>query len=252
MDFKLNKGNLNFRVYTATAVPITGAENDICVISSVPMKNWILSPDEPSGAPKTDGDVWITYSTSGNVLNILKQDSMMIAPISAKQYISGAWVDQTVKSYQNGAWVDWVTFLYNNGDECLDFSGGFNTYGYRISGSSSSIKAPTLTKDETSMTIAETSTSAYAGAVFHENPFKVDDFSKITVVSSGKTGDKSPQLGVSKTKATGFVLESAVMYLPTEGTAEIDISTLSGEYYFVVSLAGDYKKAVTIHKIYLS
>ena len=47
MDFKLNKSNLNFRVYTASSAPATVADNDIVVISDTKMKNWVLSPDAP-------------------------------------------------------------------------------------------------------------------------------------------------------------------------------------------------------------
>ncbi len=115
MDFKLKKSNLNLRVYTAAVLPSSGNENDIVVISDTPMTDWILSPDAPNGAPRTDGDVWITYTIAGNTTNILKQNAMMTAFISAKQYVNGAWVDKEAKSYQNGEWVDWY-----NGDTVFD------------------------------------------------------------------------------------------------------------------------------------
>lgn len=251
MNFKLNKDSLNFNVYVETAFPETAEENDIVIISEVPMKNWILSPDAQSGAPSNDGDVWLTYSVDGNTFNALKQNSMMIAMISAKQYVGGTWVDKTAKSYRNGEWVDWITWLYNNGDECFDVSGGFATYNYVVDGSGSSARAPTLTKGEKSMTIAETSTSSYAGAVFNETPFNVDGFSKLVVVYSGKEGGNSPTLDLTKTKATGFVRDASANNLGTDGIAVIDISQLSGEYYFAVTTAGNYKKSITIHEIKL-
>lgn len=118
MDFKFKKSNLNFRVYTSETKPIEpGLENDIAIITSVPMPNWILSPDEPSGAPRSDGDVWIKYSVDGSTFNALKQGFMMIATISAWQYVDGAWVNVPAKSCQNGQWVDWIPkgALYYNG-----------------------------------------------------------------------------------------------------------------------------------------
>ena len=123
MDFKLNKGNLNFRVYTVPSKPTAaGADNDIAIISSVPMKNWMMSPDKPSGIPRTDGDVWIRYSVTGETFNALKNNSMMIATISAWQYVNDAWVDVTALSYQNGAWV---MYLFINGDQCERITGGW-------------------------------------------------------------------------------------------------------------------------------
>lgn len=128
MDFKLNKNNLNLSVRTAPELPGTGKENDIVVISDVPMANWILSPDSPSGAPRNDGDVWLTYSVDGSVFNALKQNTLMIAMVSAKQYIDGAWVDKTAKSYQNGEWVDWYVWdgaLFPENPGILRITGGW-------------------------------------------------------------------------------------------------------------------------------
>lgn len=112
MDFKFKKSNLNFRVYTSESEPTTpGNENDIVIITSVPMTNWILSPDKPEGMPRTDGDVWIRYSAEGNTFNVLKTNSMQIATISAHQYVDGTWVDVTAKSYQGGKWVGWIVHM---------------------------------------------------------------------------------------------------------------------------------------------
>lgn len=112
MNFTLKKSDLNFKVYIVAAKPTTpGAENDIAVISSVPMTNWLMSPEAPSGTPRNDGDVWIQYSVSGNTKNILKQNALMIATINAWQYVDGVWVDREAVSCQGGVWVDWITDL---------------------------------------------------------------------------------------------------------------------------------------------
>lgn len=126
MDFKLKKSNLNFRVYTAASLPATGTENDICIISEVPMTNWVMSPDKPSGIPRSDGDVWIQYSVTGNVFNVLKNSTMLLATISAWQYVNGAWVNAEAKSYQSGEWVDWWDgSLYDTGNQYTDYTGGW-------------------------------------------------------------------------------------------------------------------------------
>lgn len=136
MDFKLKKSNLNFRVYTAPAFPSTGNENDICVISDVPMKNWILSPDDPSGTPRTDGDVWIKYSVDDGTVNLLKTGAMMVAMASASQYVNGTWVDTEAKSYRDGAWVDWIPegMLYLNGNQFTNLTGGWTKSSLEWSG----------------------------------------------------------------------------------------------------------------------
>ena len=128
MNFTLKKSDLNFKVYTVAAKPTTpGAENDIAIISSVPMTNWIMSPEKPSGIPRNDGDVWIQYSVTGNTFNALKNNAMMISTISAWQYTDGAWVDREAVSCQGGAWVDWIPkgWLYYKGNEIIHTTGGW-------------------------------------------------------------------------------------------------------------------------------
>lgn len=107
MIFRLAKRNLNFRVYTAETLPETAQENDLCIVSDVKMKNWVISQEEPFGAPRTDGDVWIWYSVDGSTFNLLKTNEMLIATIAAKQYINGKWTEVTAKRYHDGAWVSW-------------------------------------------------------------------------------------------------------------------------------------------------
>jgi hypothetical protein len=63
-----------------------------------------------------EGEVWITTGTqSGVAFNALKKNSVQVYPISAKQYVSGAWKDVTAKSYQRGQWVEWFTYLLQSG-----------------------------------------------------------------------------------------------------------------------------------------
>ena len=129
MDFKLKKSELNFRVYTAPSFPATGTENDICIKSEVPMTNWVMSPDKPSGAPRSDGDVWIQYSATGDTFNVLKSSTMMIAAVTAWQYVNGAWVYATAKIYQNGAWNHAGNYyIYYRGN--FANSGGFAKLSY--------------------------------------------------------------------------------------------------------------------------
>lgn len=119
MDFKLAKNNLNFKVYTAAEVPATGTENDICIISETPMKNWVLSPEAPSGAPRADGDMWIQYAVTGKTFDALKQNALMIATLYAWQYVSGTWTEKNFKVYRNGAWLSLITFIFNAGNVYL-------------------------------------------------------------------------------------------------------------------------------------
>ena len=104
MNFKLTKGNLNFKVYTSPAIPASGTENDIVIISSTPMENWILSSDSPTGEPRNKGDVWIQQSVSGNAFDIMNQHDFMLAITRIYQYISGIWMTVDASRYVGGVW----------------------------------------------------------------------------------------------------------------------------------------------------
>lgn len=173
MNFTLKKSDLNFKVYTVPTKPTApGVENDIAIISSVPMKNWVMSPDNPYGIPRNDGDVWIKYSTKGDTFNALKQNTLMITAISAWQYVGGAWVDQEAVSCQGGAWVDWVRYLYlfNDGDN-IDITGGWNN------------SAGTITVGSTIyFSAAGSNNTVYYAST--NNKIDIGEFSKINIVAS--------------------------------------------------------------------
>lgn len=174
MDFKLNKSNLNFRIYTAASLPATGNENDICIISEVPMTNWVMSPDKPSGAPRTDGDVWIQYSVTGNVFNVLKNSTMLIATISAWQYVSGAWADVVAKRYRNGEWVDRITayYIFKSGEgELVPLSITKQTNG-------------TFTKTNDAITVGYTSNSSSSVYISTTKKIDLTGFTTLHVVAN--------------------------------------------------------------------
>ena len=106
--------SLNFTVVGGTTQPNNPAENTIWVNTSTTISGWVISPIEPtSPAPNS---VWIRVGSDSNAMfNAIKNNGIELYHISAKQYISGAWIDKTVKSWQNGIWADWIIYVYNNG-----------------------------------------------------------------------------------------------------------------------------------------
>ena len=120
---------LNFKIVGGIAEPFYPKENTIWVLTENEINGWIFSAKEPE--TKTEGMVWICTGTSSPVeFNALKNNGVQVYPISAKQYIDGAWVSKTAKSYQNGSWKDFIAYLYNAGDECTDITGGWVTESY--------------------------------------------------------------------------------------------------------------------------
>ena len=236
MDFKLKKSNLNFRVYTAAAIPTTGTENDIVIISEVPMSNWILSPDKPSGIPRSDGDVWIRYSVNGDTFNALKNNSMMIATISAWQYVDGAWGDVTAMSYQDGEWVEWAIFLVNGSFLNTAFAGEW----MRGTGSQGSGGSAEMTAD--GLKITGNGVVNGSGGALRYGPEELIDFteiSEIIVEWEWVSGAKSiAMLLVTDVQNTAWNSAYVRRYDHTFTggleTTPFDVSDITGEHYFRV------------------
>lgn len=108
---------LNFKIVSyATESELladTPKENTIGVITSIPITGYHFGTEEPS--PAAEGMVWITTGTSSSVgFNALKKNAIQVYPLSANQYVSGAWVSVEAKAYQNGEWIDFILTLFPN------------------------------------------------------------------------------------------------------------------------------------------
>lgn len=217
--------SLNFKVLGGTSQPASAKENTIWVNTDQKINGYILSATEPE-AP-AEGMVWISIGIeSGVAFSVTKKNPVMVYPISAKQYISGSWMDKVAKSYQDGAWVDWITYLFNNGDECTERTGGWsgawtNANGYfHITANGNTTWYPECTANKIDLTNVNTIIIQY----------------EITDVGTGlqysmRLGTLSAKPGVALSSAPSYV--SSVVCSEAENKAVLDVSTLSGEYYVV-------------------
>ena len=230
MDFKLRKSNLNVRVYTAPVIPDSSKENDICIISPVSMKNWMMSPDKPSGAPRAEGDVWIRYSVTGETLNVLKTGALMVDIIKAYQYVNGTWLGVPVVSRLNGAWTHQMVYLYDDGEEFSDLTGGWKI---DIKPASSSWAKGTGTKNADNVVL--TCEAMQEIAAVTTNKINVTNLNTIFVkvdVCELSGVNSNGWFGITD-KATGNNSVAQVC-IKTAGDFSVDVRDISGEYYVFV------------------
>ena len=108
-------GGLNFKV-VGNPQPSNPKENVIWVNTDVKITGYYFSVEQPENM--VNGDVWFPTGTSSSVaFNALKKNAVQVYPISAKQYVNGAWVDKTAKSYQGSKWIDWIFYILQSGKE---------------------------------------------------------------------------------------------------------------------------------------
>ena len=223
---------LNFKVVGGTTEPINPIENMIWVNTDVEVAGNIFSSIEPTDT--VDGTIWIITGPSSDLsFNALKNNSIIICPISAKQYIDGVWVNKEAKSYKNGAWVDWWDgVLYNNGDQCADVTGGWTSDGYS---SSTAIKSGTHGER-----MDFNGTSSYLVLSGTDSPVSLSGKQTIKVIgeltSRHVAGSSTSGLVVAVSKTKNVDLYDAISSIKIVGkfNATLDISNLEGDYYISV------------------
>lgn len=246
---------LNFKVLAyATEEALqaaTPAENTIGIITETPIICWLFSATEPS--PAAAGMVWITVSISSAVeFNALKKNGIQVYPMSAKQYVDGSWVDVTAMSYQGGEWADWVTYLYIHGDVCDDITGGWKTVA--IDDSDTVSHHPTVTYNDDYVQIGRNWSLNDGGVFCTTNKIDLTSFDRLCFEGSLTIGAEYGICNLyvwsslGSTAATNVVASKSA---PVTDYAEIDISSLSGEYVIGFYLHGAAVSGVTMYSMYL-
>lgn len=219
---------LNFKV-VGNPQPRNPGGNTLWIDTDTPITGWIFSLTEP--AQPQEGMVWIlTGKSSVAQFNALKKNALQVYPISAKQYIGGAWVDVEAKSFQNGVWVDWVTIIPMTADiwkpvACLSdttaLNGTFSDGVYTVTTSGTKQSASIGTKNK--MTISKETKTITAHV----------EISK-AVGSYGRF-----YFYISNSNYIRPIPLIAEVAFDTEynGDVKLDVSSVSGDYYLVIALA---------------
>ena len=220
--------SLNFKVVPGLTQPVTASENTIWVKVEA-IGAWYFSATQPENLQELD--VWILVNEYSPVeFNALKKNGIQVYPISAKQYVSGAWSDVTAMIYQNGEWSKFISTLYV-------FENGAASAGnveFYKTGQWSEAEI-----DENGNIYLYPVNDSYAGFYVSE-PFDVTNYSKIVFVASlyNEYG-KSPgtfNYGVgSNTSHGSFVAKGSFKInattQPDFAEFVVDITSLDREYY---------------------
>ena len=225
--------SLNFAV-TGNPKPESPAENTIWVNTDTPVSGWVFGTDQPAGV---EGMVWFPSGTASRAaFNAVKENSLMVYPSTAKQYVNGAWVAKSAQTYQGGKWVPWWDgLLYSYGTFDNLVTGGYTP----LPGDSCSISTQ-------STGIYMSNSTFRTSYIVFNNEIDLSAVSKLTfkfdsvkteyngttvslIVGSNKitgAGGSINALGtVSKQKAT----DGEVM----SGTLTLDVSKIDKGYVYV-------------------
>lgn len=226
-------GGLNFSVVGGLTQPANPKENTIWVETDVPITIWTFSAAEPT--EPVDGMVWIIAGTSSTVeFNALKKNGIQVYPISASQYVSGAWVDVIAKSYQNGEWVDWWDgVLYNAGDTYDSYTGGYSGVGNFNSATNSGGKLYLDVKSNAS------------AALITEKAIALKGFKNLKITGNGSNAANC-FFGIASDRSANFI---STVAMGSQNTYTLDISSVNDSFY--VGIMGRNGNKVSVDKIWL-
>lgn len=227
----------NFKVVGGTTEPLNPKENSIWINTEAEITSWVFSASQPDNL--AEGNVWISTGTSSPVgFNALKKNGITVYPLSAKQYINGAWIYKESKMYQNGVWVDVIPDNYL-------FYGGYGAIVplYTEQQRNSTI---TVTSDKITTTMPTTDTGYYLTSCVSQDKISVTKYNWLkveakvtrlagTVNSSSAKHDMRVVLtnnqGAEANAQPASCPASLALTVSARKVYALDISSFTGSYY---------------------
>lgn len=249
-----SSATLNFKVVGGTTKPVSPSENMIWVNTNAEVTGYTFSMTEPENP--TEGIVWIATASSSVVsFSATKKNSIMVYPVSVKQYVDGTWVDKTATTYQDGAWVNWwAGELYSYGDECEYVTGGWITDEVSFITDVTAVE-PRITKNGNSVTIDIAQSGAYGGVYRTNNKISFQGKKSLVFTGTAK-GDSTDRCAIMiwSEMNRDFTVGRVATYQfnnSFSGDATIDVSSLDGEYYIGIHVYNYSTSSVTMQEMKL-
>lgn len=228
-------GGLVLKVVGGTTQPTSPTENTIWINTSTAIGSVTVAYNAP--ATPAEGDVWVKTGNDGNLrLNVSKHDTLIITPVSVKQYVSSAWVDVTddSRAYTGGSWEP-ITFVYWQYGEA--YADKFTFNAARIG----------VTSYDADSRIRFAKISDYNAAVYF-GPIDVTHYSKMILhggTTNGGSADTNNSFGITaQEEPSGANPEEddiVSMTIPksdplTMASHELNITEASGSHYCYIKL----------------
>jgi hypothetical protein len=210
----VTNSNLNFQIVSGTSAPSNPTENTIWINTNVSIPGWTFFKVKPTWAMQA-GWVYIISEISTNSVatsfDALVPNELFVNPISAWQYVNGAWVQKDMQIYKNGTWKSISFWVIGNGANAQSLTGGFTGVSEQV----------VFNSDGTVKFYHATNTSVHNAHVYSKNTFDVSGYTKMTVKVTSSSGS-SRYFGLNTPSNLGNNAASRVGISGT-GTYEISI-----------------------------
>ena len=227
-------GGVSFTVKGGTTAPASPKVGTIWVNTDQDITGYTFSATEPESP--VEGMVWFLTSKSSTVaFNALKKNALMVYPVSAKQWQSGAWVSKLVSSGTGTGWVSWFDgTIFDNGEQYDGVTGGWIHS-----------EGDTIDKTLTGSCSSTTSFGSYCATV---DKIDVTDFTTLNVNVTSLSGAITPAVGSTPDK---YGLLKYEKLKDGAGVKTLDISDITGEVYIVI-LSGSGSGSYVADKVWLA
>lgn len=219
---------LNFKV-VGNPKPENPKDNTIWVNTDEKITGYDFSGRQPENP--VEGSVWLYNGKSSVVeFNALKKNNIQVCPISAKQYIGGAYVKKEAKIYQDGAWKELALYAFFHGDNNESLTGGWKAVdrNWYLHGKI----APSLTFENGIMTVKvqwNAASNYYGGTVQTKQKIDFTDISTITfhvVEIDNDFGRGQLRVGVASDDSSHPYNMDAYCDISEPGYVTVDVSAI--------------------------
>ena len=188
-------------------------------------KKYVFAEAAPE-AP-AEGLIWFSATGDGIITQANVYGDGVWNRVDAYMYLSGTWVHITSA----------IVYLYNKGDTCDAVSGGWEAAAWYInSGATGSV--PGLTYGDSSLAVSWT--NGREGLLETRASVNLDKIRKICAVISGNTSNNSYLAVATKAGERGFPPNQKASKNLFNGTVELDVSALSGNYFVGFRVRGNF------------
>lgn len=195
-----------------------------------------------------EGQVWFKTGSPGEAtINALKKNGIWLPVDGCKQYVNGVWTSKEAQVYQGGAWTEIVNSLVLfDGTDNTAATGGWTATGANVSASSVTITNSKMTFKNVSNGVSDNG-QWYVGP---KNKIDLTKYSVFRVVIDDISATDNNYIGVCSTQTyAGIVNGPAYRTVAGNGTYELDVASLSGEYYVGF---GSYQNTIDSHSYVFS
>ena len=221
--------DLDFNIVGGSTQPSNPAENTIWINTNTTIPGWYFSAEQPSSS--TSGKIWFyTDAPSAIEFNALKNNSIIVYPVSAKQYINSRWTSVNMQIYQGGKWVETLYYLYHLGDQCTSVTGGW----LGLDNPNSSYDKITVTNKSDHLEIYALGYNVKRWA-YAKNSIDLTNYNTITLDGYYTSSAGTASLIVAKDITSGYA--GSVSLSKSRKNHSINISQLSGEYIVAIEIA---------------